>query len=166
MDLASVFEDSLPGNVGFHATPPREFVEMLNELVTAPAVGVPLGFEEASLGDAGMNTDPTPREVLDAETGVTPAGLGVADYGSITIASEGLAEYVSLYPPKHIAVLREEDIERDMPSAFSRLEDEFRRGRDTQVLATGPSATADMGTLVHGVHGPRDVDILLVEALE
>jgi L-lactate dehydrogenase complex protein LldG len=31
------------------------------------------------------------------------------------------------------------------------------------VFATGPSATADMGELVYGAHGPREVAVLLVE---
>lgn len=31
------------------------------------------------------------------------------------------------------------------------------------ILATGPSATADMGALVQGVHGPRTVHVVLVE---
>ena len=35
-------------------------------------------------------------------------------------------------------------------------------GNKSVVLATGPSATADMGTLVHGVHGPKDVHVVLV----
>jgi L-lactate dehydrogenase complex protein LldG len=49
-----------------------------------------------------------------------------------------------------------------MPEAFDWLGDEFRAKRDSVVLATGPSATADMGALVQGAHGPKTVDIILV----
>jgi len=30
-------------------------------------------------------------------------------------------------------------------------------------LATGPSATADMGALVRGAHGPERVHVLLID---
>ncbi|TKX83368.1 hypothetical protein EXE43_24625, partial [Halorubrum sp. SS5] len=30
------------------------------------------------------------------------------------------------------------------------------------VFATGPSATADMGGLVHGAHGPKEVHVVLL----
>jgi len=37
------------------------------------------------------------------------------------------------------------------------------RDGDDVILATGPSATADMGDLVLGAHGPRAVHALLLE---
>jgi len=31
-------------------------------------------------------------------------------------------------------------------------------------MATGPSATGDMGALVQGVHGPSEVHVIVVES--
>ncbi|MFB6362014.1 MAG: LUD domain-containing protein, partial [Halobacteriales archaeon] len=42
------------------------------------------------------------------------------------------------------------------------LAGEFDAGRRSAVLTTGPSATADMGELVTGVHGPGDVHVVAV----
>ena len=50
-----------------------------------------------------------------------------------------------------------------MPAAFDRLAEEFDAGLDSQVLATGPSATGDMGSLVRGVHGPQEVHVAILE---
>ncbi|MFW5973924.1 MAG: LUD domain-containing protein, partial [Natrialbaceae archaeon] len=55
------------------------------------------------------------------------------------------------------------DLAGSMKAAYERLAEEFATGRDTQVLATGPSATADMGTLVQGVHGPHEVHVVVLE---
>ena len=132
------------------------------DLVAAPAVGVPLPWADVSLPD-GVTTDPTPNELDAAVTGVTPASLAVADYGSIVLraTSEG-TEPVSLFPDHHVAVLRERDVVPDMATAFEWLGDEFRSTRGSAVLATGPSATADMGKLVNGAHGPKDVSVVVV----
>ena len=50
-----------------------------------------------------------------------------------------------------------------MATAFERMGERFRNGRDDAVLATGPSATADMGELVYGVHGPRETHAIILE---
>lgn len=163
MSIANRFEESLPGNVDSRRASPTDLVEVLEEVCTEPVVGVSLGFSEVSLEDSDIEVDPSPREILEAGTGVTPAGLGVVGYGSFTLKSRGVAELVGLYPNHHVAVLRTEDIVDDMEDAFQRLEMDFKEGEDTQILISGPSATADMGTLVHGVHGPEEVTIVLLE---
>jgi L-lactate dehydrogenase complex protein LldG len=53
--------------------------------------------------------------------------------------------------------------EADMPAAFERIGELIREGRDDLILTTGPSATADMGALVKGAHGPREVHVVLIE---
>ncbi len=50
-----------------------------------------------------------------------------------------------------------------MENGFDKLETEFQKGRDTQILATGASLTADMGSMVEGVHGPSSVDVVVLE---
>jgi L-lactate dehydrogenase complex protein LldG len=132
------------------------------ETVTDPAVGTRLPFDSVSLPE-GVTTDPTPAELNEAVTGVTGASLAIADYGSLVLRSdEGGSEPVGLFVDRHVAVLREGDIVPDMAAAFEWLGEELRETRDSAILATGPSATADMGALVQGAHGPEEVEVVVV----
>lgn len=163
-DTVSRFESSLSGvGVGLTRTAAADFAGTLEAELEPPAVGVPLGIDGVSLEDAGVNTDPTNGELRAAATGVTRAGKGVASYGTLVLQSDAAGtEPMALYPPKHVAVLRESDVIGDVATALSWLGEEFDAGRDSAVLATGRSATADMGKLVFGVHGPVDVHVVLV----
>ena len=164
-DTVTTFERSLERlDVETTRTPPSEAEEVLSRVVRAPAVGVDLPFEGVDL-PASVTADPTPADLDAAATGVTPAGLGVADYGSVVVESrpDG-TEPVSLYPDLHVAVLRTGDVVPGMPEAFERLGESLRAGRGSAVFATGPSATADMGALVRGVHGPSEVRVVLIES--
>jgi L-lactate dehydrogenase complex protein LldG len=125
-------------------------------------VGVRLPFEGVSLPDS-VQVDPTPADLRAATTGVTAATLAVADYGSILLESdpEG-TEAVSLFPDRHVAVLDSRDVVPDMRTAFAELGPKLREGA-SGVLATGPSATADMGELVRGAHGPETVEVVVLD---
>jgi L-lactate dehydrogenase complex protein LldG len=163
--LVAEFEQSLDRRgVTWSRTQTDAFESALREAVIEPAVGAPLGIEAVSLADTDVVVDPTPRQLLEARTGVTAAQFGVSASGSLFVQSDvGGTEQVSLYPDRHVAVLRASDLVADLPSALDRLGDEFAAGRDSAVFATGPSATGDMGALIEGVHGPRDVHVLLLE---
>lgn len=138
--------------------------DVLAERVNNPAVGVPLPVEGDPLAEADVSTDWDAADVEAARTGVTPAGLGIADYGTVTIRSSAAGdELVALYPDRHVVVVDSQDVVPDMAAAFERLGEEFDAGRQTQVLATGPSATADMGGLIQGVHGPSEIHVVIVE---
>lgn len=50
-----------------------------------------------------------------------------------------------------------------MDATFDRLAEDIRGGTGQAIIATGPSATADMGGLVKGAHGPIDVTVVLLE---
>jgi L-lactate dehydrogenase complex protein LldG len=137
--------------------------EHLREVSTDPAVGAPIPFAPDALADAEIQTDPTPSALADAETGVTPVRFAIAEYGTVAVPSTpGGVEPVSLYPPKHVAVVAESDVYDGFDGAFDRLTEEFTDGSDSVVFATGVSATADMGELIEGVHGPREVHVVVV----
>ncbi|WP_135822177.1 LutC/YkgG family protein [Halostella litorea] len=161
--LAS-FESSLDEvGVELVRTTADRFESALAPLVSTPAVGASLPFEDVSLPDA-VETDPTVAELDAADTGVTAAGYGIADYGSVVIqgGADG-EEPVSLYADEHVAVVAASDVLPDMDAAFDRLAEDIRGGTGQAIIATGPSATADMGALVKGAHGPMDVTVVLVE---
>lgn len=164
-DSVSQFETSVQGLVDDCVrTPPGEFSATISDVVEEPAVGVELGFDDVSLDGTPVTVEPTVEELEAATTGVTAAGMGIANYGTVTVrSSSDLDELVSLYPPRHVVVLAASDVVADMSAAFDRLDEEFEAGRTTQVFATGTSSTADMGTLVQGVHGPKHVTVVIVE---
>ncbi|WP_276274059.1 LUD domain-containing protein [Haloarcula litorea] len=138
------------------------------DIVTEPAVGVALDetFDDPaySLADTPVTVDPTPAALRAATTGVTGAQLGVGDYGSLSLSmTDRASELVSLFVEEHVAVLRAADVVGDMETAIESLAEDIERTRGSTIVATGPSATADMGALVKGAHGPEDVHVVLVE---
>jgi L-lactate dehydrogenase complex protein LldG len=157
------FESSLDRlDVGWTRTTPRGLADALREVCEGTTVGTELPFERAEL-PAFVEREPSPSGLEAARTGVTAATLGIADYGSVVI--EGTAageEPVSLFTDRHVAVLRSEDVVPDMATAFRELGPRLREGTSA-VLATGPSATADMGELVLGAHGPESVHVVILD---
>ena len=108
-------------------------------------------------------TERSKDALAKADVGVTDAFACVASSGSVCLASDGEVAYISLLPRMHIAVARTSDI-------VSRPGDLFRGdrlgGKGLQrsfVYVTGPSATADMGPLVRGVHGPHHLHVILLD---
>lgn len=140
-----------------------DLARAVTDAIVEPAVAAPLPWEDLSLEGAPVDLEPTPAALEAAETGVTAAGAGIADEGSVVIQSRpGGDEPVSLYPPSHVAVLRASDLLADLREGLAWLADEFAAGRSSAVLASGLSATADMGELVTGVHGPGAVHVITV----
>jgi len=143
--------------------PPGEVADAVEAAVDPPAVGTPLPWEGASLPD-GVRTHPTPAELDAAVTGVTGAALAIAEYGTLVLrADDRASEPISLFNDRHVAVVHEDDIVPEMGDAFAWFGEELRETRDSAILATGPSATADMGALVQGAHGPKEVEVVVVE---
>ena len=151
-------------DVGWTRTDAAGLPAVLADVVEPPAVGAPLPFEDLSLEGADVVLDPTPAQIEAARTGVTAAHMAIADYGSILIRSRPDAtEAASLFSDLHVAVLRASDLVPDMTAALGRLGPALRERPMSTILATGPSATADMGALVKGAHGPMSVHVILVE---
>jgi L-lactate dehydrogenase complex protein LldG len=101
--------------------------------------------------------------LASADVGVTEAFAGVATTGSICVSVDHeYAGAVSLLAPLQIAVMDSRSIVARPADLFS---PDYLGGvglRRSFVFVTGPSATADMGPLVRGVHGPHRLHILLL----
>jgi L-lactate dehydrogenase complex protein LldG len=125
-------------------------------------VASPLPFDVAL--PERVTVDPSMAAVEAAETGVTAGTVAVAEYGTVVVTpTDGREGAVSLFPPRHVAVVRASDVVPDMLAGFDRLADAFAAGDDDAVLVTGPSATADMGEMVQGVHGPAEMHVVIVD---
>ncbi len=145
-------------------TAASSFASTLSAVVTEPAYGTPLPYRGVSYDDTPVERGPTGAELAAAETGVTAGTLGIADYGSVVVQETGAGEeLLGLYPDRHVVVVGASAVVPDMPAAFESLGDRFADGLTDAIIATGPSATADMGSLVTGVHGPRDVHVVVIE---
>lgn len=159
------FRDALDeAGVTHETVQPAGATAAVDRAIEDPAVGVPVDVADAVELPAGVATDFAPTDLRSARTGVTPAALGVAETGSVLVESSPRGdELVSLYPERHVAVVRADDVVPDVPAATSWLADEVDAGRESYVFATGASATADMGALVEGVHGPSHVHVVVVD---
>jgi len=104
---------------------------------------------------------------LDTSDGVlTGCALGVAQTGTI-ILDGGPAQgrrAISLLPDYHLCVVRADQIVDLVPEAIARLTNAVRVARRPLTLIAGPSATSDIElNRVEGVHGPRTLEVLIVE---
>ncbi|WP_367175121.1 LUD domain-containing protein [Haloarcula rubripromontorii] len=156
------FEGALEAlGVTVTATTESELEAAVTEAISEPAVGVAL---DESVGGEAVSLAETPVALREATTGVTCAQLGVGDYGSLVLTmTEQASELVSLFVERHVAILHESDIQTDMDAAVAELDERFDETGESAIVATGPSATADMGALVKGAHGPKEVHVIVVE---
>ncbi|WP_254546866.1 LUD domain-containing protein [Halomarina pelagica] len=140
------------------------FADAVADAVVEPAVATDLSEWGLDFGDAPVTVDPTPAELLEATTGVAGVTTGIASYGTLAIPSDAKGtEPVSLYPERHVAVVRESDVVADVQAGLDRVAEEFDAEPGSVVFATGASSTGDMGALVSGVHGPKQVHVVVVE---
>lgn len=125
-----------------------------------PPEWVPAGVEP--LPDTGLS-----HTQLDQSDGVlTGCALGVAQTGTI-ILDAGAAQgrrVITLLPDYHLCVIRADQIVDLVPEAVDRLAPAVRAARRPITLISGPSATSDIElNRVEGVHGPRTLEVLIVD---
>jgi L-lactate dehydrogenase complex protein LldF len=110
--------------------------------------------------------NPTREELLHCDAGITTAHLGVAETGTLVLSSDAERSRLgSLLPPLHIAVLPLDRLVDDLGSALDIVAGEPPALPPAVTFITGPSRTADIElTLVVGVHGPRDLCVLLLDS--
>lgn len=131
------------GPVAVPVDVPREWIGGIDALVDAP---------EAPL---------TVEQLDQVGAAVTGCALGIAATGTL-ILDAGVAQgrrALTLVPDHHICVVFTHQIVDTVPQAFAAL-----NPTRPLTLISGPSATSDIELIrVEGVHGPRSLDVLLVE---
>jgi hypothetical protein len=112
---------------------------------------------------ADMSSLERRRDLATAVVGVTGAHAGLAETGSLVLASgPGRSRLASLLPPIHVALLDRRLIVQSLPDLVA-LRPELMTAGANVVCITGPSRTADIEhTLTRGVHGPREVHVIVV----
>ncbi|MEX2542066.1 MAG: LUD domain-containing protein [Trueperaceae bacterium] len=127
---------------------------------------VPAGFPEA-WRPAGPELlgDSVDLETLASVDGViTTCALAIAPTGTIVLdggPGQG-RRALSLIPDYHLCIVRDEQILGSVPEAVRSLREAVAGGRALTFIS-GPSATSDIELQrVEGVHGPRNLEVLVV----
>ena len=129
--------------------------------VDAALARQPVRLIEQTAGD--MSSDDRRADLATAVVGITGADAGLAETGSLVLASgPGRSRLASLLPPIHVALLDRRLIVESLADLVVLRPDLMTAGANV-VCITGPSRTADIEhTLTRGVHGPREVHVILV----
>lgn len=152
------------------AAPPPLF-EAISDLtkdhrpvVLAEPVDLPRILFEPLLAAGSVITAPTEDQLDAAQVGITEGFAGLARTGSICVANNRqLAGAISLFAREHIAVIQAASIVSRPRDLFTVPQVREKVLSRDFVIVTGPSATADMGELVYGVHGPGKLHIIILE---
>ena len=188
LDLAATFAAELQAAAGHVQAPAgrAEALDVLLDIVRRHAAGAALAWDDEYLPlpgvrqalaeagvqvlDATLPVEPAARtarlaELDRATVGITGALAGLADTGSVALASgPGRGRIVSLLPMVHIALLPVAKLYPTM-AAFLADHPDVTRQASSLVFVTGPSRTGDIEqVLTLGVHGPREVYVLLIRA--
>jgi L-lactate dehydrogenase complex protein LldG len=103
------------------------------------------------------------EELAACEVGVTDAFAGVARTGSVCVCVDhDYAGAISLVTRLHIVVLAADTLVERPKDLFDLACLDGKALTRNFVFITGPSATADMGPLVRGVHGPHRLHVILL----
>ena len=137
----------------------------IGRIVKTGALVVPPGLdlswlppEVEALVDEGLEAD----RIASADGVVTAAAVAVAETGTIVLdgSPDQGRRIISLLPDLHICVIRAEQVVASVPEAVARLDP-----RRPLTWISGPSATSDIElNRVEGVHGPRNLHVILMEA--
>ena len=144
-----------------------------SQLVDAGTVVLPVGVPTewaSALAEAGVavrldeHSAPLTHADLDATGAVlTACRIAIAETGTIVLdgGPDQGRRALTLLPDRHVCVVRADQVVGSVPQAVALLAEHPER---PLTWISGPSATSDIELVrVEGVHGPRDLRVVLVE---
>jgi L-lactate dehydrogenase complex protein LldG len=106
------------------------------------------------------------RDLDGVDAVLTGCALAIAETGTIVLdgGARSGRRALTLVPDHHVCVVEAPSIVAGVPDAVAALAEAAAEGRPI-TLVSGPSATSDIELeRVEGVHGPRRLDVVVVEA--
>jgi len=115
----------------------------------------------AAAANAVIHEDPTAVKLFACDVGITEAQWALAETGTLVLESDKETNRLtSLVPDVHICILQAENIRSAMGEVLAMLD---VAANPVVTFITGPSRTSDIElTLAIGVHGPRDLFVIVV----
>lgn len=146
----------------------------IKDLLYAPRTKIGKALEHQWENDAGALPQLIPYEkdieqmkerVFTVDAGITSAAGAIAETGALILwPTEKEPRLMSIVPPIHIAVLQANKIYNSLSEVMQK-ENWPAKMPTNVVLVSGPSKTADIEmTLAFGVHGPKELIVLILEA--
>lgn len=121
-----------------------------------------------NLKDAGLKliTAKNKNRIANSNIGITEVDYAIADTGTLVLlANKNQPRSVSLLPPIHLAIVRPENLVRNIQDLFVILKSKQEEEKDItscMTFITGPSRTADIElNLTLGVHGPKELYVII-----
>jgi L-lactate dehydrogenase complex protein LldG len=138
----------------------------------AQTVAAPSGLDSSWLAnlsahvlDDGTADDQLSVSQLEAVDGViTGCAVAIAETGTLILdGTPGQGRRIlTLIPDYHVCIVFPDQIVADVPQALARLD-----GTRPLTMISGPSATSDIElNRVEGVHGPRTLEVIIVQRSE
>ncbi len=141
---------------------PAESPAQAREIVAKECAGQRVIRDDIPVLD-GLDLGQPPTDPWDADVGVSEALCGAMESGTVALVQRrGSPRRTSLLPPRHVVLL---DVARIQPT-YQALIDEVGALQPVPTgvqLVTGPSRSGDIeSAMVHGMHGPREVVVVLI----
>jgi L-lactate dehydrogenase complex protein LldG len=132
--------------------------------IALPAQAPPWTVEGVEL----VRDDPplSPRQLDELDGVLSGCALAIAETGTIVLDGVGACgrRALTLVPDYHLCVVRSVDIVLSVPDCIAALAQVAAEGRPITFIS-GPSATVDIELVrVEGVHGPRTLDVFVVDS--
>jgi L-lactate dehydrogenase complex protein LldG len=135
----------------------------------ARRIAVPAGAPAWTVGSVELVRDEpplSPRQLDELDGVLSGCALAIAETGTIVLDGVGASgrRALTLVPDYHLCVVKSEDIVPSVPDGVAALARVAADGRPITFIS-GPSATVDIELVrVEGVHGPRTLDVFVVES--
>lgn len=146
----------------------------MDEVLRALGIEVTVAnLENWPTSTSGVDVEAKAREelrsrVIEADLGISGVEYALAETGTLVLmARKGQGRAVTLLPPVHLALMKARQVVASLDDLFTLVRESFFNKSSSitscMTFITGPSRTGDIElTLTIGVHGPRELHILIV----